>query len=72
LCGEESEIIRVKMLQKIRASTQMYPELYQKWFKLSLNPTEMVLIEILMRIIGLLSKATLGQLANNLPLPTCY
>ena len=47
----------------------MYPELYQKWFKLSLNPTEMVLIEILMKVIGLLSKATLGQIANNLPLP---
>lgn len=47
----------------------MYPELYQKWFKLSLNPTEMVLIEILMKIVGLLSKATLGQIANNLPLP---
>jgi hypothetical protein len=47
----------------------MYPELYQKWFKLTLNPTELVLIEILMKIIGLLSKATLGHLANNLPLP---
>ncbi len=47
----------------------MYPELYQKWFKLTLNPTEMVLIEILMKVVGLLSKATLGHLANNLPLP---
>ena len=47
----------------------MYPELYQKWFKLALNPTELVLIEILMKIVGLLSKATLGHLANNLPLP---
>ena len=47
----------------------MYPELYQKWFKLILNPTELVLIEILMKIVGLLSKATLGHLANNLPLP---
>ena len=47
----------------------MYPELYQKWFKLTLNPTELVLIEILMKIVGLLSKATLGHLANNLPLP---
>ena len=47
----------------------MYPELYQKWFQLNLNPTEMVLIEILMKVIGLLSKATLGQIANNLPLP---
>lgn len=47
----------------------MYPELYQKWFRLSLNPTEMVLIEILMKVVGLLSKATLGQIANNLPLP---
>jgi hypothetical protein len=47
----------------------MYPELYQKWFQLSLNPTEMVLIEILMKVVGLLSKATLGQIANNLPLP---
>ena len=27
----------------------MYPELYQKWFKLTLNPTELVLIEILNR-----------------------
>ena len=54
------------MLQKIRASTQMYPELYQKWFKLSLNPTEMVLIEILMKVIGLLSKATLGQIADRI------
>jgi hypothetical protein len=47
----------------------MYPELYQKWFKLTLNPTELVIIEILMKIVGLLSKATLGHLANNLPLP---
>jgi hypothetical protein len=47
----------------------MYPELYQKWFKLALNPTELVLIEILMKVVGLLSKATLGHLANNLPLP---
>ena len=47
----------------------MYPELYQKWFRLRLNPTELVLIEILMKIVGLLSKATLGHLANNLPLP---
>ena len=47
----------------------MYPELYQKWFKLTLKPSELVLIEILMRIVGLLSKATLGHLANNLPLP---
>ncbi len=55
----------------------MYPELYQKWFKLTawrvtrnaLNPAELVLIEILMRIVGLLAKATLGHLANNLPLP---
>ena len=47
----------------------MYPELYQKWFQLSLNPTELVLIEILMKIVGLLSKATLGHLADNLPLP---
>ena len=47
----------------------MYPELYQKWFKLALNSTELVLIEILMKIVGLLSKATLGNLANNLPLP---
>jgi hypothetical protein len=47
----------------------MYPELYQKWFKASLNPTELVLIEILMKIVGLLSKATLGHIANNLPLP---
>jgi hypothetical protein len=47
----------------------MYPELYQKWFELSLNPAEMILIEILMKVIGLLSKATLGQIANNLPLP---
>jgi hypothetical protein len=47
----------------------MYPELYQKWFKLTLNPTELVLIEILMKIVGLLAKATLGHLANNIPLP---
>jgi hypothetical protein len=47
----------------------MYPELYQKWFKLSLNPAEVILIEILMKVIGLLPKATLGQIANNLPLP---
>lgn len=47
----------------------MYPELYQKWFKLSLNPTELILIEILMKMVGLLSKATLGNIANNLPLP---
>jgi hypothetical protein len=47
----------------------MYPELYQKWFKASLNPTELVLIEILMNIVGLLSKALKGHLANNLPLP---
>ena len=47
----------------------MYPELYQKWFKLTLNPVELVLIEILMRTVGLLAKATLGHLANNLPLP---
>ena len=47
----------------------MYPELYQKWFKLTLKPSELVLIEILMRMVGLLSKATLGHLANNLPLP---
>ena len=55
----------------------MYPELYQKWFKLTawrvtrnaLNPAELVLIEILMRIVGLLAKATLGHLANSLPLP---
>ena len=55
----------------------MYPELYQKWFKLTawrvtrnaLNPAELVLIEILMRTVGLLAKATLGHLANNLPLP---
>ena len=47
----------------------MYPELYQKWFKLTLNPSELVLVEILMRMVGLLSKATLGHLANNLPLP---
>ena len=48
----------------------MYPELYQKWLKLTLNPSELVIIEILMRMIGLLSKATLGHLANNLPLLT--
>jgi hypothetical protein len=47
----------------------MYPKLYQKWFKATLNPTELVLIEILMNIVGLLSKATLGHIANNLPLP---
>jgi hypothetical protein len=47
----------------------MYPKLYQKWFKLTLKPTELVLIEILMKTLGLLSKATLGQIANNLPLP---
>lgn len=47
----------------------MYPELYQKWFKLNLNPTELILIEILMKVVGLLSRATLGQIANNLPLP---
>ena len=47
----------------------MYPKLYQKWFKLTLNPAELVLIEILMRTVGLLAKATLGHLANNLPLP---
>jgi len=47
----------------------MYPELYQKWFKLNLNPTELILIEVLMKVVGLLSKATLGQIANNLPLP---
>ena len=47
----------------------MYPKLYQKWFQLSLNPTEMVLVEILMKIVGLLSKATLGHVADNLPLP---
>ena len=55
----------------------MFPELYQKWFKLTawrvtrhaLNPSELVLVEILMRMVGLLSKATLGHLANNLPLP---
>ena len=47
----------------------MYPELYQKWFQLNLNPTELVWIEILMKIVGLLSKATLGHLADNLPLP---
>jgi hypothetical protein len=39
----------------------MYPELYQKWFKASLNPTELVLIEILMKIVGLLSKATIDS-----------
>jgi len=55
----------------------MYPELYQKWFKLTawrvtrnaLNPAELVVMEILMRTVGLLAKATLGHLANNLPLP---
>jgi hypothetical protein len=47
----------------------MYPELYQKWFQLNLNPTELVVMEILMKIVGLLSKATLGHLADNLPLP---
>jgi hypothetical protein len=47
----------------------MYPELYQKWFQLNLNPAELVLMEILMKIVGLLSKATLGHLADNLPLP---
>ena len=47
----------------------MYPKLYQKWFQLSLNPTEMVLVEILMKIVGLLSKATLGHVADNLPWP---
>ena len=47
----------------------MYAQLYQKWFKLTLNPSELVLVEILMRMVGLLSKATLGHLANNLPLP---
>ena len=47
----------------------MYPELYQKWFKFNLNPTELILIEVLMKVVGLLSKATLGQIANNLPLP---
>jgi hypothetical protein len=47
----------------------MYPELYQKWFKLNLNPTELILREVLMKMVGLLSKATLGQIANNLPLP---
>ena len=47
----------------------MYPKLYQKWFQLNLNPTEMVLVEILMKIVGLLSKATLGHVADNLPLP---
>jgi hypothetical protein len=47
----------------------MYPKLYQKWFNATLNPTELVLIEILMNIVGLLSKATLGHIANNLPLP---
>jgi hypothetical protein len=35
----------------------MYPELYQKWFNATLNPSELVLIEILMNIVGLLSKA---------------
>ena len=47
----------------------MYPKLYQKWFQLSLNPTEMVLVEILMKIVGLLSKARLGHVADNLPWP---
>ena len=47
----------------------MYPELYQKWLKLTLNPAELVVMEILMRTVGLLAKATLGHLANNLPLP---
>ena len=47
----------------------MYPELYQKWFQLNLNPTELILIEILIKVVGLLSKATLGNIANNLPLP---
>jgi hypothetical protein len=47
----------------------MYPELYQKCFKLTLNPVELVLMEILRRTVGLLAKATLGHLANNLPLP---
>jgi hypothetical protein len=47
----------------------MYPELYQKWFELNLNSTELILIEILMKVVGLLSKATLGEIANNLPLP---
>ena len=47
----------------------MYPELYQKWFKFNLNPTELILIEVLMKVVGLLSKATLCQIANNLPLP---
>ena len=47
----------------------MHPQLYQKWFQLNLNPTELILIEILMKVIGLLSKATLGNIANNLPLP---
>ena len=47
----------------------MYPKLDRKWFKLTLNLTELVLIEILMKIVGLLSKATLGHLANNLHLP---
>jgi hypothetical protein len=47
----------------------MYPELYQKWFKLTLKPAELIIIEILMRMVGLLKKATLGHLADNLPLP---
>ena len=47
----------------------MFPELYQKWFQLNLNPTELILIEILMKVVGILSKATLGQIANSLPLP---
>ena len=47
----------------------MYPELYQRWFKLNLNSTELILIEILMKVVGLLSKATLGNIVNNLPLP---
>ena len=47
----------------------MFPELYQKWFQLNLNPTELILTEILMKVVGILSKATLGQIANSLPLP---
>ena len=47
----------------------MYPELYQKWLKFNLNPTELILIEVRLKVVGLLSKATLGQIANNLPLP---
>ena len=35
----------------------------------ALNPAELVLLEILIRIVGLLSRATLGHLANNLHLP---